>query len=126
MVVENAAMVRGKPASISTSLARLLQVRLGTTEPPDRKIRSCATQMRGHCLRDGDGQSDGIELAECTVDFSERSPYAGREPDLVTKWGYGIHDFAALDSGNMLLRRLGIHSAVVLWTAADQVTKASA
>src|SRR5580693_7851009 len=46
MVVENAAMVRGKPASISTSLARLLQVRLRTTEPQTAKSgvapRSCA------------------------------------------------------------------------------------
>ena len=81
MTVENAGTVGSTPASISTSRAMLLQLRLGTTLPQTAKSGlapfSRPTIWRIH----RDRERDGVEAAQSAIDFGEGRADTGGEPN---------------------------------------------
>ena len=81
ITVENAGMVGGAPASISTSRAMLLHVRFGTTRAPHDEIGQGACELLQHVTDHRDRKLDGVEARQRAVDLGERRAHAGGKPD---------------------------------------------
>ena len=81
ITVENAGTVGETPASISTSRAMLLHVRLGTTVPQTAKSGAAPDSRPAICLDHGNRERDRVEFGERAVDLGERRAHSGRKPD---------------------------------------------